>query len=111
MYQYKASITRVVDGDTAYAVVDLGFNTSLKINFRLAFINTPELLSSDKYEMARAKLARDRLVELIEGKDVYLKSYRKDKYGRWLGEFFLNENDKVSVNQQMIDEGFAAKYQ
>lgn len=111
MYQYKAHITRVVDGDTAYAIVDLGFNTSVKINFRLAFINTPELLSTDKDERDRAKLARDRLVELIEGKDVYLKSYRKDKYGRWLGEFFLNENDTVSVNQMLINEGLAVKYE
>jgi micrococcal nuclease len=111
MYQYKARIIRVVDGDTAYAIVDLGFNTSVKINFRLAFINTPELLSTDKDERSRAMLSRDRLVDLIEGKDVYLKSYRKDKYGRWLGEFFLNENDKVSVNQLMLDEGLAVKYQ
>ena len=111
MYTYKARIIRVVDGDTAYAIVDLGFNVSVSVDFRFAFINTPELKSTDHVEREKANMAKNRLVELVEGKDVYVRSYRKDKYGRWLGEFFLNENDKVSVNQMMINEGHAFKYQ
>lgn len=110
MYNYKAKIERVVDGDTVYATIDLGFFIKTTIDVRLSGINTPELNSKDPIERENANKAKDKLKELIEGKEVFMKSYKKDKYGRWLGEFFLTENSSYSVNQQMITEGLAVRY-
>ena len=42
MYEYRAKVDRVVDGDTVDFIVDLGFKISFKIRTRLAGVNTPE---------------------------------------------------------------------
>ena len=43
LYHYKMTVTKVVDGDTVYGDVDLGFNIGYKkMEFRLSGINTPE---------------------------------------------------------------------
>ena len=46
MYEYNAKCVRVVDGDTADFLVDLGFDTWKKVRVRFAGINTPETRSS-----------------------------------------------------------------
>ena len=47
LYHYNAEVTRVVDGDTVDALVDLGFNTYSKQRIRLYGINTPEIRTRD----------------------------------------------------------------
>ena len=42
MYQYKAKIDRIVDGDTMDIVIDLGFKITTNQRIRLKGINTPE---------------------------------------------------------------------
>ena len=42
MYEYKATVDRVVDGDTVDFIVDLGFSVKIKIRTRLAGVDTPE---------------------------------------------------------------------
>ena len=42
MYEYKAIVDRVVDGDTVDFIVDLGFSVKIKIRTRLAGVDTPE---------------------------------------------------------------------
>lgn len=108
LYQYKAKILSVYDGDTCTALVDLGFNTFRKIKIRLAGINTPELKSKDLRERLKAKAARNRLKELVLGKDVYIVSHGKGKYGRWLCDMYLQ--DGTHVNKLLLKEGYAVKY-
>ncbi len=43
MYEYKAKIIEVYDGDTFTFEVDLGFSITVKEKIRLAGINTPEV--------------------------------------------------------------------
>ena len=64
MYEYKAKLTRVVDGDTVDAVIDCGFNTFKKERVRLYGINTPECRTRDKEEKAKGLAAKARLKEL-----------------------------------------------
>jgi len=40
MYEYKAIINKVIDGDTVDLIVDLGFNISIKKKFRVLKLNT-----------------------------------------------------------------------
>ena len=42
MYEYKATVDRVVDGDTVDFIVDLGFSVQMKIRGRFAGVDTPE---------------------------------------------------------------------
>jgi micrococcal nuclease len=109
MYEYKATITEVYDGDTVTAVVDLGFNVQMDIKVRLYGINAPEL---EKTTKTQGLVSRDRLRELVLGKEVIIKTYKdkKEKYGRWLGELFLINHSAKSVNTMLVEEGLASKY-
>ena len=51
MYEYRANINRVVDGDTVDVDIDLGFGVWMKDErVRLAGIDTPESRTRDKVE-------------------------------------------------------------
>lgn len=102
-YAYKATVQRIVDGDTLVMDVDLGFLVKVCEKFRLAHINAPE--KSDK-------AGWDAAVELIkrllpEGSVVTVLSLGKDKYGRWLAEVYAGD---VYVNGALLDAGVAVLY-
>jgi len=50
MYKYNAKVTRVVDGDTVDALVDLGFDTWKKVRIRMMGLNAPESRTRDLEE-------------------------------------------------------------
>lgn len=111
MYEYRATIMRVVDGDTVHADVDLGFDIRVRMKFRLTGINAPEL-NTDAGKMARAHLI-DLLGMPPEGMGqpvmlVRTEKDRQEKYGRYLATLLLP--DGTSVNQRMVADGFAAVY-
>jgi micrococcal nuclease len=58
VYRIK-SITKVVDGDTIDADIDLGFDISLTKRIRLAGIDTPESRTKDQYEKKLGLQAKD----------------------------------------------------
>lgn len=110
MYEYTANVIRVIDGDTVEATVDLGFSTSFHNSFRLFGIDTPELNSHDENVRDLAKRAKNRLIELVEGKSVLVRTHKPDKYGRWLVEIKTPDISLGTVNSQLIAEGFAKPY-
>lgn len=110
-YKYKALVENVVDGDTIDCLIDLGFNTSTRIRFRIISssqeFDTPETWRpKTEEEKAHGKLAKKRAIELLEGKEVLLRSIKKGKY-RYLAEVFLD--DDVNYAEKMISEGFQKK--
>jgi endonuclease YncB( thermonuclease family) len=105
LYQYQAQVVRVVDGDTCEISIDLGLKIYRRQNCRLSGINTPELNATNPAVREKATAAKQRLIELVEGKNVFIISKKLDNYGRPLVEIFLS--DGTSVNQTMIDEGYA----
>tara|TARA_R100000152_G_C6735039_1_gene159299 strand:+ start:696 stop:1034 length:339 start_codon:yes stop_codon:yes gene_type:complete len=107
MYKYNARVDRVVDGDTVDAIVDLGFDTFKKVRIRMMGINTPESRTRDLEEKKRGLAAKDRLIELLGTDDFVLQSHGVGKYGRCLGELFVNEEN---INQKLIEEGHAVEY-
>lgn len=111
MYQYKVTVTRVVDGDTVDVDIDLGFSVVLKKQrVRLYEIDTPESRTRDKEEKKFGLASKEYLKNtLLAAKNIYLISYDKGKFGRILGELFIDDNDK-SVNMQMVDNHHAVKY-
>ena len=114
MYEYKAKLVKVVDGDTVDVDIDLGFGVWLKNErVRIMGIDTPESRTSDKVEKVFGLAAKERLKQLIE-KETILKTFAakdgedmKGKFGRILGDFIVG--DKM-VTEIMIEEGHAVKY-
>lgn len=109
LYRYKATVVRVVDGDTIDVDIDLGFYTILhKQRVRLYGIDAPEVRGREKIAGLESKAwlmeaIQDQAIELVTFKDA------KGKYGRWLGVVYM---DDKNVNQQMVELGLAeVKYQ
>ena len=113
-YYYQAQLERVVDGDTVYALVDLGFDTWKRVNIRLDGIDAFESRTRDLVEKEKGLKAKSRLTELLESTDgkFELKSKGIDKYGRCLGEIKLTKsvNNHINVNQLLVEEGLAKEY-
>ena len=109
MYQYKAKLDRVVDGDTGYAHIDLGFHIWKRVNIRLYGIDAYESRTRDLEEKEKGLAAKERLIELLEanGNEFELISHGLDKYGRSLGTVLINS---INVNEKLITEGHAEKY-
>lgn len=109
MFEYRARVLDVYDGDTCTVLVDLGFRCSVEVKVRLLGINAPELRGDTK---DAGVAARDYLAGLILGRDVFLKTEKdkQEKYGRWLGVIYLRLDDNKSVNQKMIDDGYGVAY-
>ena len=117
MYTYKAILDRVVDGDTIDVHIDLGFDVSVKKRIRFMGINTPESRTRDLEEKARGLAAKDRVKQLLEGcNTIQLNSHGVGKYGRCLGELFIDMVDGQekltleSINELLIKEGHAVEY-
>jgi micrococcal nuclease len=109
MYVYNAKCTRVVDGDTIDAQIDLGFDVHKKIRIRMVGINTPESRTRDLEEKKRGLAAKYRVKELLESQEnkFILHSQGVGKYGRCLGVIFLGESKLQDI---LLEEGHAVKY-
>lgn len=86
MYQYKAKIKKVIDGDTYDAVVDLGFKINLSVRIRLLGIDTPETYRPSCDEEYNHGIKAKNFVEcLIGGKEVTIRTYKSEQgvYNRW----------------------------
>ena len=121
MYEYKAIVNRVVDGDTIDCTIDLGFNVWKKIRVRMEGINTPESRTRDLEEKERGLAAKARLVEILEYNDNHcvLQVSGVGKYGRALAAVIVDSLSpvstetsitKVNVNKQLIEEGHGVEY-
>ena len=114
MYEYRVKkVTGVVDGDTIDVDIDLGFNVSFSQRVRLAGIDTPESRTSDKFEKTLGLESKEYLKsKLKDAKVVVIKTEKPDsseKYGRILGWLYV-DGDTVSVNDHMIEDGYAWGY-
>lgn len=107
MYEYRAFVRKVYDGDTVTVDIDLGFDVVLKAQkIRLIKINAPEVRGKERPEGLKS---RDALRAKVGNKWVKIKTQKdkKGKYGRWLGEIWLEEE---CINDWLLSEGFAKEY-
>jgi len=109
VYTYKATVVKVVDGDTIDCNVNLGFNTSTDIRFRIFtqdddYFDTPETWRpKTEGEKEHGTEASVRARELLDGQEVVLRSIKKGKY-RYLAEVFLPDGRNYA--NVMIEEGY-----
>jgi micrococcal nuclease len=111
MYQYKATVERVVDGDTIDVVIDLGFKITTFQRIRLAKINTPETYNvkrdSEEYQKGLAskqyveqRIAANNNQILLETEKV------TEKYGRYIGTVMLADST-TTLNDELVEKGLA----
>ena len=108
LYHYRAKVISVYDGDTMRVDIDLGLSIIVHNEpVRLNRINAPEVTG---VERPQGLLARDYLRGRVEGKDVLLQTEKDDKgkYGRYIVEVWLKENDAyVNLNDELVNKGLA----
>ena len=110
---YSCKLVRVVDGDTADAMIDLGFDVWVKSRIRFYGVDTWESRTRNLEEKKKGLAAKDYVKDLLENSDegkFLLKSHGVGKYGRVLGELFVKGNEQ-SVNQLLIENGHAYEYE
>jgi len=120
MYEYRATVIKVVDGDTVDVDIDLGFGIVLSDErVRIAGIDTPESRTRDKEEKKFGLAAKARVKQLL-GKTCVLKTQinkngedMKGKFGRILGDFNIYDSATDSwrmITEVLISEGHAVPY-
>ena len=117
-YNFRVvEINRVVDGDTIDVTIDLGFDLYKKERVRVAGVDTPEKRTRDDEEKALGYDATHWLEEKLTGAiagddDLVIRTELVGgvgKYGRLLGWLYIGDAE-VSLNEQMIEEGYAWSY-
>jgi endonuclease YncB( thermonuclease family) len=117
-YNFRVTeIVKVVDGDTIDVLIDLGFDLYKKERVRIAGVDTPEKRTKDLEEKALGLDAtywmKKHLEDTIAGdEELTIRTELKGgvgKYGRLLGWLYIGDAD-VSLNEQMITEGYAWAY-
>ena len=116
-YIYRGKLERVVDGDTIDALIDVGFDIWIRKRIRYSGIDTWESRTRDLEEKAKGLEAKARNKELlmeVSSKPGYfrLKSFGVGKYGRVLGEIYIEDKEgkQYNINKTLISEGHAYVY-
>ena len=118
-YNFRVTeIVKVLDGDTIDVLIDLGFDLFKKERVRIAGVDTPEKRTRDLEEKALGIDATNWLKKKLEdtiagdGDELTIRTELKGgvgKYGRLLGWLYIGDAT-ISLNEQMITEGYAWAY-
>ncbi len=100
-YEHRARITNVVDGDTVDAVVRIAPRLSAAPRVRLAGIDAPEKFGGTR---AQGIEARTYVAAELLGRDVLIRTYDVDSFGRWLSIVYI---DSLNFNQHLVHRGHA----
>ena len=122
MYEYRAKILRVVDGDTVDVDIDLGFGVLMhKERVRMMGIDTPESRTRDKVEKKFGLASKEYVKAYLPiGSMQVLKTEidksgedKKGKFGRILGDFLVYDSEQDAqrkLTEIMIDQGYGVAY-
>ena len=108
MYEYRAKLLKVIDGDTIDVLIDLGFDVWVKARLRLYGINTPESRTRDKEEK-KLGLQAKHIVETYLTEDLIITTKEKGKYGRYLAVVYPSDKS-LSINNYLLKLGLAKPY-
>ena len=117
-YNFRVvKINKVVDGDTIDVTLELGFSLTKKERVRIAAVDTPEKrtrnLEEKELGIDATNWLKDKIKDTLAGVDEL--TIRTEltggvgKYGRLLGWLYVGD-DELSLNEQMIEEGYAWPY-
>jgi len=118
MYEYRAKILKVIDGDTVDVDIDLGFGVVLTDErVRMMGIDTPESRTRDKIEKKFGLASKARLKEILGNETILQTQINKNgedmkgKFGRILGDFQIELDGETKLaTQVLVEEGHAVPY-
>ena len=99
MYQYKAKILNIVDGDTFDVDIDLGFHIHIHERVRLLNVDTPEKFGA---EAGLGAIVRYYAIDNFLNKEIIIRSEKNeeaaktDSFGRWLVETTLDNGKSIA---------------
>jgi len=115
MFEYRALLKRVVDGDTIDVYLDLGFCITVEQRLRLADIDTPEMNSKDNVERENALAAKDFVEKTIGNQPLIVITHKtkagKERvtFGRYVADVYIvqaNEVGTLFLNKAIVDAGY-----
>ena len=114
LYTYIAEVERVVDADTFLLTIDTGFDNWLDSRVRLRGIDAPEITT------ALGRRAYRYVKKALGNRPVVIKTYKEEKYGRYLVDLFYMRKrvsdpqqiarEGIFLNQELLDLGLAKLY-
>lgn len=113
MYTYQCNTIRVIDGNTVDAIIDLGFNVTIRQRIKLFGVNVKDIRSNNEEDRNSALTSKSKLTEYL-GNEFICETIvnKRGKAGRIMGQLYTIDStgSKISVNQRLIDDGFAEKF-
>lgn len=108
-YDYRATLRRVVDGDTYDLDIDLGFEIRAVTRVRLLGVNTPEVIGATRQQGLAAAAFAQQWFDRYEGRVIVrsFKSKVKEKYGRWLVEAWSPDGAGSLLGLELLQRGLA----
>lgn len=100
LYTYRAQVERVVDGDTLWVHVDLGFRLFVRQKLRLRGVNAAEL-----HTAAGERAKRFLEEEFKKVSSVLITTTKPDKWDRYLADVWIGE---TNLNKLLLKKGFAS---
>ncbi len=108
MYEYKFTLTKIIDGDSVKGICDCGFKMSVAVNGRLYGIDTPESRTRDLLLKRFGLMSKDFVKKFFdEGESFILKSKSIDKYGRTLA--IITNEKGVCLNDELVKNHLAVE--
>jgi micrococcal nuclease len=103
LYNYKAKLIKVIDGDTISVLMDLGFKTHQVRRIRLLGYDACETRTKDLEEKAKGMVQKYWLAFTLSAcKYLYIHTKEKDSFGRYLGTVYSNEGE--NINERFIEK-------
>jgi len=85
-YRYRATLVKVLDGDTVRLDVDLGFHATIRVDIRIRGIDTPE-----RGEPGWAEAGGFTLRMLQEATAITVETFRdRQSFARWIGDIYVD---------------------
>lgn len=101
-YRYKASLERVIDGDTYRLLVDVGFRCYVSIEARLHGVNCPESNTEE------GQKATTFVTNLLAEKTLVIRSYKDQRsFARWVCDVWMTDpsGNEANLTQTILNEG------
>ena len=99
MFEYVARVYEVIDSDTIYVAIDMGFSIQHIVKLKLQGISSSEITAFNSDNNT------NRLIELIEGKIIrVVTDNQEDNCGRYLADIYL---DEVNINRLLLEENLS----
>jgi len=110
MYEYRATLRRVIDGDTIEVTLDHGCRLLSNQTIRFRGVNTPERKGATR---AAGDAARAYVLERLPRTDwglvikTHLAKHEEDAFRRLLGDVYVNGS---LINQELIEQGHGVPF-